>query len=36
MSMLLRFDPFRELDRVIQKTEQLTRSGDADGRVPSR
>jgi HSP20 family protein len=26
MSMLLRFDPFRELDRVIQKTEQLTRT----------
>jgi len=26
MSMLLRFDPFRELDRVFQKTEQLTRT----------
>ena len=26
MSMLLRFDPFRELDRVMQKTEQLTRT----------
>jgi HSP20 family protein len=24
--MLLRFDPFRELDRVFQKTEQLTRT----------
>ena len=26
MSMLLRFDPFRELDRVLQKSEQLTRT----------
>jgi HSP20 family protein len=26
MSMLLRFDPFREFDRVLQKTEQLTRT----------
>jgi HSP20 family protein len=29
MSMLLRFDPFRELDRVFQKTEQLTRTAMA-------
>ena len=26
MSMLLRFDPFRELDKVFAKTEQLTRT----------
>jgi HSP20 family protein len=26
MSMLLRFDPFRELDRALQRTEQFTRT----------
>ena len=32
--MLLRFDPFREIDRMTQETFRPPRFADADGRVP--